>query len=175
MLLPNLHTVSQEAGQEVWYSHLFQNFPQFIVIHTVKGSGIVNKAEGDVFLELSCVCVHISYCSQQQYPQQPRYGNNLDVHQHMHGERSCGPYAMDCYSAIKKNEPMPCAATCMQLEITIKSEKERQIPSDITYMESKYDTNEPSMKQKDTHTYRTGVQLPRRVGEGRSGRVGEQR
>ena len=36
----------------VWYSHLFQNFPQFIVIHTVKGFGIVNKAEIDVFLEL---------------------------------------------------------------------------------------------------------------------------
>ena len=38
----------------VWYSHLFQNFPQFIVIHTVKGFGIVKKAEIDVFLELSC-------------------------------------------------------------------------------------------------------------------------
>ena len=38
----------------VWYSHLFQNFPQFIVIHTVKSFGIVNKAEKDVFLELSC-------------------------------------------------------------------------------------------------------------------------
>ena len=38
----------------VWYSHLFQNFPQFIVIHTAKGVGIVNKAEVDVFLELSC-------------------------------------------------------------------------------------------------------------------------
>ena len=37
-----------------WYCHLFQNFPQFIVIHTVKGFGIVNKAEIDVFLELSC-------------------------------------------------------------------------------------------------------------------------
>ena len=37
----------------VWYSHLFQNFPQFIVIHTVKAFGIVNKAEIDVFLELS--------------------------------------------------------------------------------------------------------------------------
>ena len=45
--------VSQEAGQVVWYSHLFQNFPQFIVIHTLKGFGIVNKAEIDVFLELS--------------------------------------------------------------------------------------------------------------------------
>ena len=38
----------------VWHSHLFQNFPQFIVIHTIKGVGIVNKAEIDVFLELSC-------------------------------------------------------------------------------------------------------------------------
>ena len=38
----------------VWYSYLFQNFPQFIVIHTVKGFGIVDKAEIDVFLELSC-------------------------------------------------------------------------------------------------------------------------
>ena len=38
----------------VWYSHLFQNFPQFIVIHTVKGFDIVNKAEVDAFLELSC-------------------------------------------------------------------------------------------------------------------------
>ena len=46
--------VSQEAGQVVWYSHLFQNFPQFLVIHTVKGFGIVTKAEIDVFLELSC-------------------------------------------------------------------------------------------------------------------------
>ena len=47
--------ISQEADQVVWYSHLFQNFPQFIVIHTVKGFGIVNKAEIDVFLELSCL------------------------------------------------------------------------------------------------------------------------
>ena len=46
--------VSQEAGQVVWYAHLFQNFPRFIVIPTVKGFGIVNKSEIDVFLELSC-------------------------------------------------------------------------------------------------------------------------
>ena len=39
----------------VWYSQLFQNFPQFLVIHTVKGFGIVKKAEIDVFLELSCL------------------------------------------------------------------------------------------------------------------------
>ena len=38
----------------VWYSHLLKNFPQFVVIHIVKGFGIVNKAEADIFLELSC-------------------------------------------------------------------------------------------------------------------------
>ena len=46
--------IFQEAGKVVWYSHLFQNFPQFTVIHTVKGFGIVNKAEADVLLERSC-------------------------------------------------------------------------------------------------------------------------
>src|SRR5574337_1077251 len=45
--------ISQETGQVVWYSHLFMNFPQFIVIHTIKGFGIVNKAEIDVLLKLS--------------------------------------------------------------------------------------------------------------------------
>ena len=38
----------------VWYSHLFQNFPQFVVIHTVKGFSVVNEAEVDVFIEFSC-------------------------------------------------------------------------------------------------------------------------
>ena len=46
--------VSQEAGQVVWYSHLLKNFSHFIVIHTVKGFGIVNRGEIDVFLEFSC-------------------------------------------------------------------------------------------------------------------------
>ena len=46
--------ISQEAGQVVWYSHVFKNFPQFVVIHTVKGFGIVGKAKVDAFLELSC-------------------------------------------------------------------------------------------------------------------------
>ena len=46
--------ISQEAGQAVWYSHVLKNFPHFVVIHTVKGFGIGNKAEVDVFLELSC-------------------------------------------------------------------------------------------------------------------------
>ena len=61
----------------VWYSHLFQNFPQFIVIHTVKGFGIVNKAEIDVFLELSCffeqprdsaIHIHVSILPQTPFP-----------------------------------------------------------------------------------------------------------
>ena len=46
--------ISQEAGKVVWYSHLFKNFPQLVLTHTVKGFGIVNKAENDVFLEHSC-------------------------------------------------------------------------------------------------------------------------
>jgi len=46
--------ISQEAGKLVWYSHLLKNFPQLIVIHTVKGFSVVNEAEVDVFLEFSC-------------------------------------------------------------------------------------------------------------------------
>ena len=49
-LLPDL--IYQEASQVVWYSHLFQNFPEFVVVHTVRGFGIVNKAEIDVFFFL---------------------------------------------------------------------------------------------------------------------------
>ena len=46
--------VSLETSKVNWYSHLFQNFPQFVVIHTAKGFGVTNKGEVDVFLELSC-------------------------------------------------------------------------------------------------------------------------
>ena len=46
--------ISQEAGKAVWYSHLLKNFPQFVVIHTVKGFGVINKADVDAFLEFSC-------------------------------------------------------------------------------------------------------------------------
>ena len=46
--------ISQEAGKVDWYFHLFNNFPQFVVIHTVKGFSLVNEAEVDVFLEFSC-------------------------------------------------------------------------------------------------------------------------
>ena len=50
----NCIQISQEADQVVWYSHLFQNFPEFVVVHTIKDFGIVNKAEIDIFLEHSC-------------------------------------------------------------------------------------------------------------------------
>ena len=56
--------ISQEAGQVVCYSHLWKNFLQFVVIHTVKAFGIINKAEIDVFLELSCFSddpTHVGY------------------------------------------------------------------------------------------------------------------
>ena len=46
--------ISREASNVVWYSHLFKNFPQFVVIYTVKSFGVINKAEVDVLLELSC-------------------------------------------------------------------------------------------------------------------------
>ena len=46
--------ISPEAGEVVWYSHLLKHFPQFVVIHMVKGFGVANKTEVDVFLELSC-------------------------------------------------------------------------------------------------------------------------
>ena len=53
-MILDLHTTVQEAGKVLWYSYLFKNFPQFVVIHTVKGFGKVNKAEIEVYLEQSC-------------------------------------------------------------------------------------------------------------------------
>ena len=53
--------ISQEAGQVGWYSHLLKNFPQFVVSHTIKGFGVVNKAEIDVFLELFCFFCYPEY------------------------------------------------------------------------------------------------------------------
>ena len=53
--------ISQEEGKVIWYSHLLKNFPQFVVIHTVKGFGVVNKAEVDVFLERSCILYDPAY------------------------------------------------------------------------------------------------------------------
>ena len=54
LLLLHLHTVSQEAGNVVWYSQLFKNFPHSFVIYTVKGFSVVSEAEVDVFLEFPC-------------------------------------------------------------------------------------------------------------------------
>ena len=60
---PTCIQISQEAGQVVWYSHLFQNFPHFVVIHILKGFDIVNKAEVDVFLESPCFFYDPMYVS----------------------------------------------------------------------------------------------------------------
>ena len=56
--------ISQEAGWVAWYSHILKNFPQFVVIHTVEGLGIINKAEIDVFLELFLLCWWSNRCWQ---------------------------------------------------------------------------------------------------------------
>ena len=58
--------ISQEASQVVWYSHLFKNFPQFVVPHKVKDFGVVNKAEVDVFLELYPKCVWVTWVRDKQ-------------------------------------------------------------------------------------------------------------
>ena len=54
ILRQNLDHISREAGKVVWYSHLLKNFPQFVVMYTIKGFSIVNEAEVDVFLKFSC-------------------------------------------------------------------------------------------------------------------------
>ena len=87
--------ISQEADQVVWYSHLFQNFPQFIVIHTVKGFGIVNKAEIDVYLELSC------------FLDDPADVGNLISGSSAFSETSLNIWKfMYCWSLAKRSNPM---------------------------------------------------------------------
>ena len=55
------YKISQKAGKVVWYSHLFKNFPQFVVMHTVKGFSVVNEAEVDAFLEFPCFFCDLAY------------------------------------------------------------------------------------------------------------------
>ena len=53
-MLLDLHTVSQETGKRDWYSHLFKSFPQFVMIHTVKGFNVVDETAAEDFLEFPC-------------------------------------------------------------------------------------------------------------------------
>ena len=62
----------------VWYSHLLKNFPQFVVIHTVKGFGIVNKAELDVFLKLSCFFDDPAAAAAKSLQSCPTLGDPMD-------------------------------------------------------------------------------------------------
>ena len=71
--------ISQEAGQGVWWFHLFKNFPQFTGIHTVKGFGIVNKAEVDVFLELSCFFDDPAYVGNLNTRSSAFYKSSLNI------------------------------------------------------------------------------------------------
>ena len=71
----------------VWYSHLFQNFPQFIVIHTVKGFSVVNKAEIDVFLELFCF-----------------FNDPVDIGNLISGSLAFSKTSLNIYSPLKKKE-----------------------------------------------------------------------
>ena len=71
----------------VWYSHLSQNFPQFILIHTVKGFGIINKAEIDVFLELSCFFddpVGAQYATGEEWRNSYRQNEEMEQKQKQH-------------------------------------------------------------------------------------------
>ena len=74
--------ISQEAGKVVWYSHLLKNFPQFVVIHTVKGFGVVNKAEIDVFLNslaFSTIQQMLAIWSLSDSPAFPKSSLNISV------------------------------------------------------------------------------------------------
>ena len=127
-----------------WYSHLFQNLPQFIVIHTVKGFG--NKAEIDVFLELSC------------FLHDPADVGNLISGSSAFSKTSLN--IKEYYSAIKKNNIMPFAGTWMDLVIIILSEvRQTEISYCITYMQSliKNDTNELTYKTETDSDFKTNL------------------
>ena len=71
----------------IWYSHLFQNFPQLIVIHTVKGLGIVNKSKIDVFLELSCFFDDPAHVGNLTSGSSAFSKTRLNKHQEVHSSR----------------------------------------------------------------------------------------
>ena len=99
----------QETGQVVWYSHLFQNFPQFNVIHTVQGFGIVNKAEIDVFLELCCF-----------FHDPVDVGNLISGSSAFSGERNGKPLQYSCFEN-------PMNSMKRQKDRTLKDELPRSV------------------------------------------------
>ena len=87
----------------VWYSHLFQNFSQLIVIHTVKGFGIVNKAEIDVFLELSCFFDDPADVGNLTSGSSAFSKTSLNIRKYEWIRKLQYIYTIDCYSTIKMN------------------------------------------------------------------------
>ena len=111
--------ISPEAGQVVWYSHLFQNFPQFIVIHTVKVFGIVNKAEVDVFLELSCFFDDPAYVGNLISGSSAFFETSLNIRKFM---IQVWPKSMESYSAINKEWNFAICHSVVDLEGIVLSE-----------------------------------------------------
>ena len=112
----------------VWYSHLFQNFPEFIVIHTVKGFSMVNKAEIDVFLELSCF-----------------FHDPADVGNLMSGSSAFSKtslnimkFTMEYYSAIKKNAFESVLMRWMKMKPIIQSEVSQKEKHQYSTLMHKY-------------------------------------
>ena len=70
--------ISQEAGKVVWYFHLLKNFPQFVVIHTVSGFGVVNKAKGDVFFWNSLAFSMIQHSQKKEQKRFQKISGNLE-------------------------------------------------------------------------------------------------
>ena len=130
----NCRQIFQEAGKVVWYSHFFKNFPQFVVIHTVKGFGIVDKAKVNIFLELSCFLmiqwILVIWCllplpflnlAWTSGISRFRYCWSLAwrILKMWYIYPMCYMYTMEYYSGIKKNEIVPSAVTWMDLETVI--------------------------------------------------------
>ena len=93
--------ISQEADEVVWYSHLLKDFPQFIVIHTVKGFGIVNKAEIDVFLELPCFFYDPAHTYIYVYIWKSKWQPTpVLLPRNSHGQRSLVGYSSSCCKRV---------------------------------------------------------------------------
>ena len=134
---------------------------------------MIQQSHSQAYMEtkLSFKKMHASLCSLQHQSQQPRHGNNLNVHQQMNGYKRCIHWIL----LRHKKEIMPFATTQMEPKIIILNKLEKDECYDITYMWNlKHGTNEPIYRtDTDSWTKRTDLWLPRGrgLGEGCSGRL----